>query len=68
MPRSPLRPVAGRQVEQHLRKAVLLQPRRDRFGRMVIGADIFDALEAGAGSGIEAVEKIVLAKEHRQIG
>ena len=68
MPRSPLRPVAGRQVEQHLRQAVLLQPRRDHLRRMVIGPDIFDALEAGAGGRVEAVEEIVLAKEHRQIG
>ena len=68
MPRSPPRPVAGRQVEQHLRQPVLLEPRGDHLRRMVVGPDIFDALEAGAGRRIEAVEEFVLAKEHRQIG
>ena len=37
-------------------------------GAMIVGPDIFDALEAGAGGGVEAVEEFVLAKEHRQIG
>ena len=68
MPRSPLAPVAGRQVEQHLRQPVLLQPRRDHLRRMIVGPDIFDALEARAGGRIEAVEELMLAKEHRQIG
>ena len=62
------RPVAGRQVEQHLLQPVLLQPRGHHLRRMVVGADIFDRLEAGAGGGVEAVEKIMLAKEHRKIG
>ena len=35
---------------------------------MIVGPDIFDALEACAGGRVEAVEELVLAKEHRQIG
>ena len=62
------RPVAGRQVEQHLRQPVLLEPCRDHLRRMIVGPDIFDALEAGARGGVEAVEELMLAKEHRQIG
>ena len=63
-----LAPVAGRQVEQHLRQSVLVEPGSDHLRRMIVGAEIFDALEACAGGGVEAVEEFVLAKEHRQIG
>ena len=63
-----LAPVARRQVEQHLGKPVLLQPRRHHLRRMIIRADIFDGLEAGAGGRVETVEKLMLAKEHREIG
>ena len=63
-----LSPVAGRQVEENLAEAVLLQARGHDIRRMVIGADIFNALEAGAGGRIEAVEELVLAEEHRKIG
>jgi len=62
------RPVARRQVEQHLREPVLLQPRRHRLGRMVVGTEIFHAPEAGAGGGIETVEEVVLGEEHGKIG
>ena len=63
-----LGPVPGRQVEQDLRKPVLLQPCSHDIGRMVIRTDVFDTLEARAGSGIKTIEKVMLAKEHRKIG
>jgi hypothetical protein len=62
------RPVARRQIEQSLRQAVLLEARGNDVGRMIVRRDVFDGLEAGARGGVEAIEKVMLAKEHRQIG
>ena len=67
MPRSPLPQSPGGRLNSTWLEAVLLQPRRHHLRRMVIRPDIFDALEAGAGGRVEAVEEIVLGEEHRQV-
>ena len=61
-------PVAGGNVEQHLRQPVLVQPRGDLLRRMVVGAEIFDPLEAGGRGRVETVEEIMLGEQHGKVG
>ena len=68
MPRSPLPQSPAGRLNSTWVRPFFFSALGDHLGRMVIGADIFDALEAGVGGGIEAVEEIVLGKEHRKIG
>ncbi len=62
------RPVAGRHVEQCLDQPVRFEPGGDGFGRMVVGAEIFDRLEAALGRGGKPVEKADFLKDEAQIG
>jgi hypothetical protein len=61
-------PVAGGQVVQHLLQAVGAQ----RGGELLlvegVGEQVFDGLEAGLGSGLEALHEGQLGEEHRQVG
>ena len=62
-----LGPVAGRQVEQNLRQAILLELCRNRFGLVIVRRDILDALKTRVGSGVKAMKEIMLAEEHGKI-
>ena len=60
-----LRPVAGWGVEQYLREAVILQARGDFGGRVLVGKQEFDGLEARLPGGREAVQERDFAEHHR---
>src|SRR5215472_17156157 len=62
------RPIAGRHVEQGLDEPVPFERRRDGLRRMVVGAEIFDRLEAALRGGRETVEKLDLLEDEAQIG
>ena len=61
-------PVAGGQVVQDLRQAVLVELPPDVVRIVLVGKEVFDAREAGAPRGREAVEEGDLVEEHRQVG
>src|SRR5690606_22237202 len=61
-------PVAGRHVVQHLSQAVLRQRFRQHLLLVGIGKEVLDAPEAVLGGGGKAVEEVVLAVEHGEIG
>ena len=61
-------PVTGRSVEQHLLQAVGLQPRGQLLRGVGVGEEVFHRLEAIAGSGGKAVEKVHVVVEHGQVG
>ena len=61
-------PVAGGQVVQDLRQAVLVEPPPDVVRLVLVGKEVFHAREAGAPRGGEAVEEGDLVEEHRQVG
>jgi hypothetical protein len=63
-----LRPIAGRQVVQHLREAVAPQALDQRLLRVGVREQVLDAGEARAHGGVEAVEEIDLVVEQREIG
>ena len=67
-PALPRLPVTGRQVEQHLLDAALIQRRAQRLGGMGIGKQVFDPREAGIGGRREAVEEGMLLKQHAEVG
>ena len=64
----PRRPVAGRHVEQCLDEPVAVQLLGDDLGRMLIGGEILDRLEAAIGGGGETVEKSDFLKDEAEIG
>ena len=63
-----LHPVARRQVEQRLGRAVRVEARGDLGGGKVVGADIFDATKTELRRGLETTEKRPLGEQHREIG
>ena len=62
------RPVAGRQIEQHLLDVRRLEPLGYIMRRPVIGKEVLDALEPGGRRQPEALAKSVIGKEEAEIG
>ena len=63
-----LGPVAWRHVEQGLGQPVFFELGGGGFGRMVVGAEIFDRLEPAFGGRRKAVEKPDFLEDKTQIG
>src|SRR5580704_19178660 len=63
-----LAPIARRQVEKHLSKAVPLETGRDVAGREIIGKEKLDASETCRCCRRKTVEEAYLLEHHAQIG
>ena len=63
-----LGPIAWRQIEERLRKAVLLEAGCDVVCGKIIGEKKFDAGESAIRGGREPVEKRRLLEHHAEIG
>src|SRR5205807_8755884 len=63
-----LRPIAGGQVMQHLCQTIRLEAVGKLLLRIWIREEVFDAFEARVLRRLEAVEKVDLVEQHRQIG
>ena len=61
-------PVARRQIEQHLRQLVCIEPCAQFFRGIGIGEEIFDPAKTAVGRSREAIEKIMLGEQHAEIG
>jgi hypothetical protein len=62
------RPIARRQVVQHLDQPVAQQPLGDLLLRIRVRKEILDAGEARFRGRLEAVEKIDFVVQHREVG
>ncbi len=62
------RPVAGRQVVQHLRQLMLLQLLGELRLAEIVGKEVFDAAKAGGLCRSKAVDERHLAEQHGEIG
>ena len=68
MPRSPAAQSPARQVVQDLRQAVVAQAGLEVVRLVVVGEEVLDRVEAGAGRRLETLQERHLAEQHRQIG
>ena len=68
MPRSPFAQSPGGMLNKAWVEPVFFELRRDDFGRMLVGAEIFDRLEPAFGGRRKAVEKPDFLKDKAQIG
>ena len=62
------RPFARREVVQHLRQAMLLQPLAQVGLLEFIGKQVFHAAEAGSLDGGKAIDEGKLSEQHREVG
>jgi hypothetical protein len=62
------RPVAGRQVEQHLTQAEAIEALADVGCPMIVGKQELDGLEAGLGRRLEAIEEGQFLEQHAEVG
>ena len=68
MPRSPLAQSPGGMLNSTWVRPSPLSRSRSVGGRIVVGEQELDALEAGLAGGGEAVEERHLVEHHRQVG
>jgi hypothetical protein len=62
------RPIARRQVVQHLAEAALRQLLRELVLLVIVRKEVLHGAEPGAGGGRKAVEEIDLVEQHGEIG